>query len=68
MDYPILSDPGKETARAYGVLQGGYAARHTFYIGVDGHILHIDRDVKPSMAGDDVAKRLEELKIAKRQP
>jgi len=35
---------------------------------VDGRILHIDRDVKPSMAGDDVAKRLKELKIAKRQP
>jgi len=68
LDYPILSDPGKETARAYGVLQGGYAARHTFYIGVDGRILHIDRDVKPSTAGDDVVKRLEELKIANRQP
>jgi len=35
---------------------------------VDGRILHIDRDVKPSTAGDDVARRLEELKIAKRQP
>ncbi len=68
MDYPILSDSSKKTARAYGVLQGGYAARHTFYIGVDGRILHIDREVNPSTAGDDVAKRLEELKIAKRQP
>ena len=68
MDYPILSDPGKETARAYGVLQGGYAARHTFYIGVDGRILHIDREVNPGTASDDVAKRLEELKIAKRRP
>ena len=67
LDYPILSDPGKETARAYGVLQGSYAARCTFYIGVDGRILHIDRDVKPASAGDDVAKRLEQLKIARRQ-
>ncbi len=67
LDYPILSDPGKTTARAYGVLQGGYAARHTFYIGMDGRILRIDRDVNPLTAGDDVAKRLEELKIAKRK-
>jgi hypothetical protein len=35
---------------------------------VDGRILYVDRDVKPSTAGDDVAKRLEELKIARRQP
>jgi len=34
---------------------------------VDGRILQVDRDVKPSTAGDDVAKRLEGLKIAKRQ-
>jgi hypothetical protein len=33
---------------------------------VDGRILLIDRDVKPAMAGDDVARRLEDLKIAKR--
>jgi len=35
---------------------------------VDGRILHVDGDVKPSTAGDDVAKRLAELKIARRQP
>jgi len=35
---------------------------------VDGRILFIDRGVKPSTAGDDVATRLEELKIAKRRP
>ena len=68
MNYPILSDPGKKTARAYGVLQSGYAARHTFYIGIDGRILYIDREVKPGAAGDDVAKRLQELKIARRKP
>lgn len=68
LDYPILSDPGKETAQAYGVLKDGYASRHTFYIGVDGRVLYIDTAVKPSSAGDDVAKRLEALKVAKRQP
>ena len=63
LDYPILSDPGKETAAAYGVLKGDYAARHTFYIGADGKILFIDRAVKPSTAGDDIAARLAELGV-----
>jgi peroxiredoxin Q/BCP len=66
LDYPILSDPDKKIAAAYGVLQEGYAARHTFYIGVDGRILYVDRDVNTSTAGDDVAKRLGELEVARR--
>ena len=28
LDYPILSDPDKKVAEAYGVLRSGYAARH----------------------------------------
>jgi len=63
LDYPILSDPGKETAEAYGVLKGNFAARHTFYIGADGKILYIDRAVKPSSAGKDIAARLAELGV-----
>ncbi len=65
LDYPILSDPGKQTAAAYGVLKGDYAARQTFYIGTDGKILHIDRKVNPSTAGQDVANRLAELGTTK---
>jgi len=64
LDYPILSDPGKETADAFGVLKGDYAARHTFYIGTDGKILFVDREVKPRSAGADVASRLEQLGVA----
>ena len=65
LDYPILSDPTKETAGAFGVLayEGKYAARHTFYIGKDGRILYIDREVNPSTAGEDTASRLEALGI-----
>jgi peroxiredoxin Q/BCP len=65
LDYPVLSDPGKETARAYGVLNpdGTYALRHTFYIGADGKILFVDREVKAASAGDDVVARLKELGI-----
>ena len=63
LDYPILSDPDKEVARAYGVLNGDYAARHTIYIGADGKIAYIDRKVSPGTAGPDVASRLVELGI-----
>jgi peroxiredoxin Q/BCP len=67
LDYPLLSDPEKSTAKAFGVLKamGLYAARHTFYIGEDGTILYVDRDVNPKTAGEDLVARLEELGIPK---
>jgi len=63
LDYPILSDPGKEVAAAYGVLNdsGQYARRWTFYIGPDGKILKIDREVKPATSGADLVSSLESL-------
>jgi peroxiredoxin Q/BCP len=62
ISYPILSDPTKETARAYGVLaSSGFASRWTFYIGADGRILDIDKKVSASTHGADVVKRLSEL-------
>ena len=67
LDYPILSDPEGEVARAYGVLSGaGYAARHTFYIGVDGRILAIDRNVRPATSAEDMAATLGALEVAAR--
>ena len=50
LDYPILSDPDKSVARAFGVLADGgdYASRWTFII------------------GKDVAARLDSLGIARR--
>jgi peroxiredoxin Q/BCP len=66
-DYPILSDPTKATARAYGALMVvGVPSRWTFYIGKDGKILHIDREVKTATAGADIAARLAALGVAKR--
>jgi len=65
LDYPILSDPGRKIAEAYGVLRGEYAARHTIYIGADGKVLFVDREVNPRTAGDDVAARLEALGVPK---
>jgi peroxiredoxin Q/BCP len=62
IDYPILSDPTKEVARAYGVLApSGMASRWTFYIGADCRILDIDKQVCAASHGMDIAKRLEAL-------
>jgi peroxiredoxin Q/BCP len=61
---PILSDPGKAVARAYGVLgPSGFASRWTFYIGADGRVLDIDTQVRAASHGRDVAARLSELGI-----
>ena len=67
-DFPLLSDPGKETAKAYGVLGVmGFAARHTFYIGKDGRILAIDTKVNPATSAQDMAATLAKLGIDARQ-
>lgn len=65
-DFPLLSDPTKETARAYGVLsERGAANRWTFYIGKDGTILEIDKAVKPATSAEDMAAKLGQLGVAK---
>jgi peroxiredoxin Q/BCP len=72
-DFPILSDPEKTTAAAYGVLTPDkqYASRFTFYIGPDGKILDIDkgptgRGVAVRTAGEDTIKKLEALGVKKK--
>jgi thioredoxin-dependent peroxiredoxin len=63
-DYPILSDPDKQVAEAYGVLGPfGVARRWTFYIGPDGRILYVDKEVKTATAGEDIAARLGALDV-----
>ncbi len=65
LDYPILSDPDKSVAKAYGVLGGaGFALRWTFYIDKDGVIREIDKKVNTSKAAPDVAAKLKTLQIA----
>jgi peroxiredoxin Q/BCP len=62
IDYPILSDPTKDVARAYGVLAAsGFASRWTFYIGADGRILDINKKVSASSHGADVVAKLTDL-------
>ena len=55
-------------ARAYGVASAlmPWASRWTFYIGRDGRILYIDKDVNASTAGEDVAARLQALGIPRK--
>ncbi len=67
LDYPILSDPSKETAEAYGVLRPNrsVANRWTFYIDKSGIIKHVDRKVETGSHGADISTRLEELGFPK---
>ena len=68
-DYPILSDPTKESAKAYGVVndQRPVAQRWTFFIGKDGKILFIDKKVNTASHAQDVAAKLKELGVPARK-
>jgi len=62
LDYPILSDPTKAVAEAYGVIsQRGLANRWTFYIDKEGIIQAIDKAIKVDQAGPDVAAKIKTL-------
>jgi peroxiredoxin Q/BCP len=64
--FPLLGDPTKATATAYGVMSPrGFANRWTFYIGKDGRITYIDKDVSMHLAtsAEDMAGKLGELKV-----
>ncbi len=69
-NFPLLSDPQKTVAAAYGVLSPrGTANRWTFYIGPDGRIVHIDKTVNQAgvgNAGQVLAAKLAELKVPKK--
>jgi thioredoxin-dependent peroxiredoxin len=62
----ILSDEDGETARAYGAFDEdrGAAARWTFFIGRDGRILRVDREVSPTSHGEDVLAGVQDLGLA----
>jgi peroxiredoxin Q/BCP len=67
-DFPILSDEATTVAAAYGVLSPrGRANRWTFYIGPDGKILFIDKAVRTARAGEDLAAKLAELGVKRKQ-
>ena len=68
-DFPLLSDPSKETANVYGVIneQRGFANRWTFYIDKTGKITAIDKQVKPATSAEDMAAMLKQLGVEERR-
>jgi peroxiredoxin Q/BCP len=74
-DFPMLSDPGKQVANAYGVLPPPnpdrpdaalFARRWMFFIGPDGKIMHIEKVGHTADAGEYLAKELEALGVKKK--
>ena len=68
-DFPLLGDPSKKTAAAYGGMKDytptmSMPNRWAFYIGKDGKILYIEKAVKPATSAEDMAAKLGELKVA----
>jgi peroxiredoxin Q/BCP len=45
-----------------------FASRWTFYIGIDGRILYIDKEVSPATHGKAIVAKLGELGVARRRP
>jgi peroxiredoxin Q/BCP len=68
LDFPILSDPSKKTAEAYGVVHEGrpVAERWTYYIGPDGVIKAIDKMVNTREAAAEIAETLDGLGVPKK--
>jgi thioredoxin-dependent peroxiredoxin len=64
---PILSDPEKKVATAYGVLSPrGYAQRWTFLIDERGIVRAIDTHVNFETHGADLVKELQTLGVPKK--
>ena len=67
-DFPLLSDPSKSVAEAYDVLAFyGVPKRHTIYIGKDGKVLFVDREIQAATSAEDIAAKLLELGIPARR-
>ena len=67
-DFPLLSDPGKGVASAYGVVNDERTVpfRWTFIISPDGKIMKIDKEVQAARAGLDLVAHLGDLGVAKK--
>jgi peroxiredoxin Q/BCP len=79
-DFPMLSDPGRKVADAYGVLSPPspaqpnaprLARRWTFYIGPDGKILLVDKvgagGAQTANAGATLLAHLKELGVKEKK-
>ncbi len=65
LDYPILSDPTRETAMKYGVAADAKAnaKRWSFFIGKDGKIAHVEQKVNTKEHAKQVSDKLKELGV-----
>ena len=72
-DFPMLANPDKKVALAYGVINPEappdrqFARRYTYYIDPTGKIAFIDKAVKPASSGQDIVTHLQELKVPERK-
>ena len=72
-DFPMLANPDKKVAFAYGVInpeappERQFARRYTFYIDPTGKIADIDKMVNPPTSGQDIVTHLQELKVPERK-
>ena len=77
-DFPMLANPDKKVAMAYGVIPTDapadrqFARRWTFYVDPTGKIALIDkgatgRGINPATSGQDMITRLQELHVPDRK-
>ena len=72
-DFPMLANPDKNVALAYGVIpldaapERQLAKRWTFYIDPSGKITAIDKAVNPQSSGQDIVAKLTDLKVPERK-
>jgi thioredoxin-dependent peroxiredoxin len=72
-DFPLLANPDKKVALAYGVInteappERQLARRWTFYIDPSGKIADIDKAIKPASSGQDIVAHLEALKVPQKK-
>ena len=72
-DFPLLANPDKKVAMAYGVIapdappERQFARRWTFFIDPAGKIALIDKAIKPATSGQDIVAHLQELKVPERK-
>src|SRR4030081_2108351 len=68
-DFPMLSNPDKKVAFAYGVIapdappERQFARRWTFYIDPTGKIAGIEKITNPAKSGEGVVAKLTELHV-----
>lgn len=64
LTHTLLSDVGGKVAGQFGVLNGKYARRYTYYIAPDGTIAGVDTKIRTQQAAEDSLAMLAKLQAA----